>query len=178
MERKKIIAIDLDDVVFDDFVSKLLILYNKKYNDNLQLKDITDYKISKFLKPECKNIFGEFVNDEFIENLVIPQDTIDALIYLNENYIIKFVTAGHSYTMRARYNVLKKQLPFFNSSYLIMCDNKDLINYDIIIDDCLDNLKKRNVIKYCVKRAWNEGLNPNIIKYMNLHYIDKFSDIV
>lgn len=53
------------DEVINNLVEKILVEYNKQYNDSLTLNDITDWEVKKFIKPECENIFTEFGTDEF-----------------------------------------------------------------------------------------------------------------
>lgn len=52
--NNKIFAVDVDDVCLD-LNSVWLEDYNQVYNDNLKTEDITDWIITKFVKPECGN---------------------------------------------------------------------------------------------------------------------------
>ncbi|MEG1620618.1 MAG: hypothetical protein RR322_01780 [Oscillospiraceae bacterium] len=156
MWGRPIIATDLDECVFDNFVAKLLELYNAKYNDNLVFSNITDYNINKFLKPECKNIFQEFADDSFIHSLSISQGTIEFLKWANEYGELVFITAGHPNTIKSRHSVLAKNLDFYNSKYLWRGENKKLLKCDYLIDDCIDNLKGNFANTICINRPWNK----------------------
>lgn len=155
MGKHPIIATDLDDCVFDNFVTRLLELYDAKYNDNLSLSDITDYNIRNFIKPECKNIFQEFVDDAFIHSLSISQETIEFLKWANDYGELIFITAGHPYTMESRHDVLAKNLDFYSSKYLWRGENKQLFKCDYLIDDCIDNLRFNVATTICMNRPWN-----------------------
>ena len=66
--KRLTIGIDMDDVC-NNFMGALLDVYNKEYNDNIQLDDITSWDFQHLLKPECKNVFKEFCDTAFMINL-------------------------------------------------------------------------------------------------------------
>ena len=49
----KTIILDVDDVVLN-LVPNWLKLYNRDFNDNLTKEQITEWNITKFIKPEAK----------------------------------------------------------------------------------------------------------------------------
>ena len=61
INKCKTILCDVDEVI-NNLVEKILVEYNKQYNDSLTLNDITDWEVKKFIKPECENIFTEYVS--------------------------------------------------------------------------------------------------------------------
>lgn len=150
-----LIACDLDECV-NDFVQQLLPLYNKKYNDNLAYNRITQYNLSEFIKPECTQIFNEFVNDQFIDGLNVAPDAVDVLTHLSKRHEIYFVTAGHPYTLRARDGWMERTFPFYRSSNLIVCRTKQLLAMDVLIDDHELNLVGGKYKGFLINKPWNK----------------------
>lgn len=158
MKNKPVVGIDLDDVCWE-FVRPLLKNYNLRYNDNVSYEDITDWDIHQFLKPECKNIFQEFVTEDFFKELYIPVSTVGWLSALNEIADIKFVTAASSYTIPWRHDLLKRELDFFEDDMLVKLTDKKLISYDFFIDDNHENCKSVEFFDMAltlqIARPWN-----------------------
>ena len=153
------VLVDIDEVL-NNLVPTLLKKYNNKYSDNIKLKDITDYHLHKFLKPECANIFKEFVNDETIINLTVRPFAVEALTEINKNTQLYFVTAGHPSTAKARDKWLQKYFPFYSGNQLVLCRDKEIIDADLIIDDCADNIiKSRCRHKFLFDMPWNQNSN-------------------
>lgn len=175
IENKKnnkeiIVGVDLDDTLYS-FVEPLLNKYNVAYNDNLKLSDITDYKLSNFLKPDCKNIFKEFADKELFNNIKIEQYVIDELTKLNEEFTLYFVTAGAPITVRDRDKMLSRNIDWYTSSQLIICRNKELLKLDYLIDDCLGNVAKGSYKGILLTKPWNLYSN-----YPNTYRINGFNE--
>lgn len=154
MNKDIIVGVDLDDTVYP-FVAPLLEKYNKAYQDNLTTEDITNYKISQFLKPECHNIFKEFANKEFFKCITFDPKVVKALTELNEEYTLYFVTAGAPITVRDRDKMLARNLDWYTSSQLVICRDKSLLKLDYLIDDCYANCYKGDYMGIMVKQPWN-----------------------
>ena len=166
----KTIGCDLDDFTFE-FVKPVLSKYNEKYEDNVQFEDIKDYHIHTFLKSECKNIFKEVVDDEFIYNLKPIEGAKETLDYLSQHYHIYFPTAAYPSTIYARDKLLSKTFEWYRSNQLIRCEDKWLLNLDCLGDDCLSNLVNFKSNKILMSRPWNEQLPTyyinNIVRFSN-----------
>jgi 5'(3')-deoxyribonucleotidase len=174
LDRKKyIVLVDLDDTIYP-FIPKILERYNEKYSDNLTISDITNYRIKKFIKPECENIFKEFANKKLFNDITLTSDVKDTLSILNEKYNIFFTTAGHPKTTKHRDKLLSRNLPWYSTGQLISIKYKDLIWSDFLIDDCLDNFTEYSMYKGILKsQPWNiNNLPPNEIR------INDFSDVL
>lgn len=154
MGRTLIVGCDIDEVI-NLHNQVILKYYNAKYNDNVQYKDITDYKIQDFLKPECKHLFEEFCTEEFIEGLQITPEDIITLTMLNSEYELYFCTARHPHVMAATDRWLEKNLPWYHSEQLIRCKNKHILQVDYLIDDYIGNLIGGCYRKIMMTRPWN-----------------------
>lgn len=155
---KQIVGVDIDETI-NNQISAILVKYNKKYNDNLTINDITDYNIQKFLKPTCKNIFKEFCSKKFLKKLKMTQETIKALTELNDKYTLYFVTSAHPKTLEVRDKWLSKYLPWYSSKQLIVCRRKSLLQLDWLVDDCFDNLIHGTYSKILITKKWNENID-------------------
>lgn len=160
MTNKISIGIDIDETI-NCQISEILKKYNKKYDDNLIIDNITDYNIHKFLKPECKNIFKEFCTNKLLKNLIMTQDTISALTELNNKYKIYFVTSAHPKTLKTRDKWLSKNLNWYTTKQLIVCRKKSLLNLTFLIDDCFDNLIHGAYSKILVTKPWNKNIDTD-----------------
>lgn len=174
------ILIDLDDTC-TTMIEPLVTLYNKKYNDNLTKDSFPNYSLDDVLKKECKNIFAEFVNDNFFENIVeFYPNAIDSLNNLMKYCEVYFVTAGHPITLLARHKLLEKNLKYYTRDNLVSCVNKSIIDGDIIIDDCLNNIRNSDCeYKIVMEQSWNRNvkLKSNEVMFNNwieiMNYLHK-----
>lgn len=159
MNNKPIVAVDLDDTLYE-FVVPLLDKYNLRYNDRVCYDDINDWDIHQFLKPECKNIFEEFATEGFFEELFIPVGVVGWLSALNMIANIRFVTAGCSRTIPWRAKLLKRELDFFKDSMLVKLTDKSIMISDYFVDDSEATCRQviqtlPNVKVMQIARPWN-----------------------
>lgn len=160
MDSRPIVALDMDDVLYE-FVIPLLDKYNLRYDDYVRYEDITDWNIQSFLKPECKDVFEEFVTEGFFEELFVPASTAGWLSVLSEIADIRFITAGCAKTIPWRAELLKRELDFFEDKMLVKLRDKWLLKCDYFVDDNTDNVNgmciksKGQTTVFQVKRPWN-----------------------
>lgn len=176
MDNKPVVACDMDDTIFE-FVIPILDKYNLRYNDFVSYGDITNWNIHKFLKPECKNVFEEFVTEGFFEELFIPVSTVGWLSALSEIANIRFVTAGCSKTIPWRAELLKRELDFFEDSMLIKLSDKELLMCDYLIDDnpitCMKAVQTIPFVDVMqIKRPWNDDKGYEIDEALSKIAID------
>lgn len=158
MNNEPVVALDMDDTLYE-FVAPLLDRYNLRYDDWVCYWDITDWNIHQFLKPECKDIFKEFITEGFFEELSIPVSVTGWLSALNEIADVKFVTAGSSRTIPWREALLKRELDFFEDNMLAKLSDKWLLDTDYFVDDnpktCEMMQLNPHVRVYQIARPWN-----------------------
>lgn len=156
--KRPIVALDLDEVVIEGFVSSLLMEYNNEYEDTLSIDDITDYRIDQFLKPACEHFFKEFATKRFFKTLEITDDTIQAIEELESMFDVIYLTAAHPTTIRARDKLLNLYIPSYHSRQLVVCRDKSLLDGNIfaLVDDCADNVKKMKCVTVLKTMPWNQ----------------------
>lgn len=177
------ILCDIDEVA-NNLIQKLLIEYNKKYNDNLTVEDITSWYIQDFLKPECKNIFAEFCTDEFLVSLDAQpkaKETIERLMGKSAFY---FVTSTYPDHVKAKDEWLRHIFSGYDSNMLITSRDKHLIHGDILIDDCLDNFvfehSKNAPVKYNIifDKPWNKDVQEDDTKTFRVHGWEEIYELI
>jgi 5'-nucleotidase len=171
------IGIDLDSVL-NNLNEKWLEAYNKVYNDKLTINDIHSWDMTMYVKPECgKKIYG-FLNESLLETLTPLPDSIQVTKKLSEKHDLYIVTATHYKNVEVKVEWIKKYFPHINPSKIIICEDKNLINVDLLIDDAPHNIlnfpKRTIVLDY----AWNRSLPSNYPRAKNWNEIEQIINIV
>jgi 5'-nucleotidase len=156
-----LIGLDIDDTIAD-LVPQWIARYNNKYSDSLVVKEIIDWDISKFVKPEC----GKKIYDLLIKNLyddVLPVfGAIKGIHALREEghkiaYVTSFcpTTAGRKYEWLNQYHLLEKEDIYMETTQKgTTCKS---LRIDIMVDDNAETIQ--NLYKTCTgilyNRSWN-----------------------
>lgn len=154
MSRRKRIGFDMDEVL-NDLIWQVVQIYNKTYRQNLNYYKIEQYDITHYLVPQCKNIFREFCNDEFMLRLHVEPTAVETLNYLASKHDINFITAGYPETETVRGQWLASHFKFFKPSMLIMESEKQKWDGDLLLDDFEQNLIGGGYLGLLMNRPWN-----------------------
>ena len=138
----KTLMIDMDNVITDGKVFEMIesrINRKIKNNDTFFLQDLLEDK-SEF--------FNDLKTTDIYADSVLIKDCYEVLEKLNNKYDIYIVTSyiwDNEYEFSAnnlknKYNYLRKELPFISPEKYIFTTNKQLLRFDIAIDDRLVNL--------------------------------------
>lgn len=172
MNRKLRIGFDLDNVI-NNLAETLIEVYNRDANDNLTLDQITKYKIDNFTKPGYK--ISDYLKDPALWMRVLPiYQSQEYLKILNDDYDVRIISASHLGDMPTKYRWIKTYFPFIKREQIWTVFDKDWVNVDILVDDCLDNLTgdhKKIVLNY----PWNNTDDKSI--YRAYSFADIFSII-
>ena len=161
----KKILIDFDDVIYDLF-GEGLELYNKKYNRNLTINDITEYKASKKLL-ECLE-----------EVKYTMMDKKNAIFYIKElikYYDVYIVTASLRGHLCEKFDWIEKYLPEIGYNKTIVAKDKHMILGDIIRDDYAVNIIGHNA-EY--RFLYNMPYNRQIIESDKIIKINDLGDVI
>lgn len=165
-EKRLTILCDIDEVI-NNLVSRLIRVYNRKYEDNLTIDEMVDYDLRKFVKPECEDIFDEFCTDDLIADLEIQPKAKEVIEELSKRHNIYFLTSTFPKNIYIKDKWLKKMIPGYDSTHLIMCVNKFMVHGDILIDDYLENFARKRFIGEPVKynlifdKPWNRDFEED-----------------
>lgn len=146
--KNKRIFVDVDEVCAH-LGNEWVYRYNTKYNDNLQYESVTDWDISKFVKPECGGKMFEFLHETDLYKNVQPIEGalvgVEALRSLD--YRVIFATATNMFQAGQKLRWLHEhgfitKLEHGNQSkdYIEVCD-KHLLSGHALIDDYPKNLE-------------------------------------
>ena len=183
MKRK--IAVDIDNTIWD-LVSPWIDLYNRSYDDNVEREDITRYDFFTITSKASREEILNFLSTEDIWQSVEPyKESYEYLEKLNNEYELYIVTNTSYKTPKAKFDRLFSLFPFLSEDQLVIISNKQLLNIDIMVDDCMDHLCGGNFIKFLIDEPYNrnECEDKEIIRvknlkevYMYLNNIEKKDD--
>ena len=172
MNNKLRICIDLDNIL-NNLTETLLEFYNRDYQDNLTLEDITEYKMDKFVKKGCK-ITDYFKSDELWMRVLPIKQAQEYLKILNQDYDLRIVTASHLGDMPTKYRWIKVFYPFLKREQIWTVFDKQWIDCDILVDDCEGNLIEGNYYKIILDYPFNrkaDDIKENIFRAYNFEDI-------
>ena len=173
--------VDMDNVITD---GKFLDLINEFLGSNYKLNDFKNYYLQEIIKDRKKE-FWEYVKERnFYEDVVLFDGCFEVLKKLNEKYDIYIVTSYlwndcidlSGDNLCNKYYFLRKMLPFIKPEKYIFTTNKRLINFDIRIDDKLDNVVTSDTS--LLFTAWhNRDLNEQFLKSINVIRVNDWYEI-
>ena len=137
-----IILVDMDDTIENlrpAWIKKL----NEKYGTNIDACNIEKWDLDEYFPKLTRDqIFSPIFEENFWETVTPKLDAIEYLTRLyNEGFNLYLVTASHYRTLTEKFEkALFPYFPFFTEDKIIICDNKQLINGHVLIDDAVHNL--------------------------------------
>jgi 5'(3')-deoxyribonucleotidase len=159
-----IIAVDVDDVVAE-MVSVLLSRYNKDWADNLAIDQITEWDLTKFVKPECgARVFSYFENPSLYDDVKPVPGALAGVDGLRaDGHRVVFVTAAAIGTAGAKLDWLRRhgflEPNFTSANDYVECRDKSLILADVLLDDAVHNITAFKGWGILFDRPWNRGVN-------------------
>ena len=152
------IAVDFDETLFPT-LSKVIEIYNKRYDDTLSLDAITTYNLYESLPSQVADRLLElFTDKEVYDNLQPYKGSVKALQTLaNNGYEIYIATATSSKNLEWKEQLLRRYFPFIQKENLIRIHNKKLLNVDVFIEDNLDTLTQTFADRICFDQPWNRS---------------------
>ena len=153
----KKIAIDFDSTLFPT-MEKVLEVYNRRHNANIELSQITMYNLhDNFEASIADELMELFVEKEVYFSLQPYKGAVRAVKALVEQgHEIYIATSTDVRNMEWKDELIKKHLPFIPRNNLIRIHNKALLNVDVLVEDKLDNLKSTFADRVCFNQPWNE----------------------
>ena len=138
----KTLMIDMDNVITDGKVFELI-----ESRINRKIKDNDTFFLQNLLENK-KEFYEQIKTTDIYADSELIKDCYEVLEKLNNKYDIYIVTSyiwDNEYEFSAnnlknKYNYLRKELPFISPEKYIFTTNKQLLRFDIAIDDRLVNL--------------------------------------
>ena len=151
------IAFDFDETLFPT-LEKVLEIYNKRHNTNIELTTITTYNLyENFSSDTADELLSIFVDKDVYSNLQPYKGAVKAVKTIVERgHEVYIATSTDVRNMEWKEELLQKHFPFIPKGNLIRINNKSLLNVDVLIDDCLGNLKSTFADRVCFNQSWNQ----------------------
>lgn len=161
---KLTVAVDADGVLYD-LLGPWIELYNKEYDDSLNVDDIDQYDVTKFVKCSKEELCGLLRREEIWENIQLYDGVYEAIEKLNGHPMVDLViaTATSYRDCSIKFDKIFSMLPMLNERQLIITSRKDLIKANFLIDDWEENLKHMiptYEVPILVNRTYNRSF-PN-----------------
>lgn len=153
------IGIDFDNIL-NNLNECWLQRYNNDYNDNLTIEDIKSWDVHKYTK-NGEEIYTYLTEDLFASLSPLPH-SIEVTEKLQRKHELFVVTATFPENMKVKMEWLEKYFPHIPYDNVFICQRKDLVNVDLLIDDApfniLDFPGKTIVMDY----AWNRNVKKGV----------------
>lgn len=141
-KTKLTIALDVDGVLAN-LVQRVLDWYNQDCRDTVRHEDITDWDISKFVKPDSKDYIYSLLGTGYIYETVRPYpfawDLVANLRHLGHRVV--FVTTPFKGTEGRKLQWLVNHKMLKDSADYMEAHDKSLVRADILLDDGIHNLR-------------------------------------
>ena len=134
---RKRIAIDMDETICDT-LARHLDWYNTEFQQNLTKADLYATKIyQKVPEAHVARVRAYPDNPAFFEEIPPHPHAIEIIEELHGRYEIVIATAAmeHPASFAAKYDWLRKYLPFLSPMNFIFCGKKSVVQADFLIDD-------------------------------------------
>lgn len=157
--RKPIIAVDMDDTICH--LVKRAIYYNNIAFPTHQLRyeEMVFFDSTHLRHPNSTHEVFYCRPGLFEELELYDEFVVEEMKKLNQAYDIIIVTAADPSTVVEKWNWLQKHMPFITDKQFITCRRKNLLQFDLLIDDGPHNLVPaiaagRKVL--CIPHPWNK----------------------
>ena len=154
------ILCDMDGVVGNIMVQWLK-WYNEDYHDDLKEEDVTEWEIDNFVKPEAKAHIFKYLNiGGFFRSAVpYPDAKVGIRMLLNMGSDVWFVTkstARAQSLMPEKMEWVDEHYPTIGHKKIIFCQQKSMVNGDMMIDDYVKNFEGFEGARVLFSRPWNQ----------------------
>lgn len=178
------IAVDIDEVIAS-FLEGFLKVYNKKYNTDTSVDEMSSYKFWECLpitEEETNSICDEFYASEHFESVGLVKMAVESIKKLSANHEIIFVTSRPVSVKGKTENFIKKHFPnipvkiFFSSDYYggeltksQICDDQGV---DFLVEDnkyYAFDCAKNGTCVFLLDKPWNKNHeeHTNLVKVNN-----------
>ncbi|MEI7024100.1 5' nucleotidase, NT5C type [Paenibacillus sp. y28] len=156
--KKPIIAVDMDDTICH-LVKRAIYHNNNEFPTHpLRYEDMFDWNTDHLRHPDSTHevFFGRPGLYEELE--LLDDDVVGEMEKLHAAYDVIIVTAAEPRTVVEKWNWLQKHMPFIPFNNFFTCRRKNLIEFDLLIDDGPHNLipaQEEGKKVLCIPHPWN-----------------------
>ena len=135
---------------------------NDHYNTDVSYEDISEWKIYKFFEGIPKEeVYKPLFEEEFWKTVTPKLDAIKYMNILNEEgYDIYLCTSTDYRNVRVKFeSIVQKYFPYISWNKVIVCNKKQMISGDILIDDGVHNLVGGSYLKILLTTPHNRSFD-------------------
>lgn len=176
MNQNKItLLIDQDDVLAE-YIRGLLLAYNKKFSTTIQYDACISW--------DLHSIFGENVEEvmhepDLFRSLEPVKDALLVFKRLFDSglFDMYIVTAADPRCVEAKFEWIRRHLPFFPEDHVIICKKKYMIKGDYLLDDGMHNIEdfeRNGGIPVIFERPHNKNKGDHLQRVTNWLSFERF----
>ena len=171
------IMVDIDGCI-NNLVDRALEMYNAEANKQIQVSDIVTYNFYDCLpKEDADGICELFKRKELWDSLSPAHNSQAGLkTLIDRGHKIYLATATDPNNFAYKTEWLCAYFPFIDINNVIRIMDKSLLNVDVMIDDCLDNLTKGIYERIVIDHPWNRDSSKDYS--YDIHRAYDFKDVV
>jgi len=136
-ERRKIIAVDMDEVIADT-LGEHLGRYNREFGEAVTTDDLQGKWLWEHVPPARIEALERYMNStEFFGVLDVMPESQRVLEKLQTKYDIFIASAAMEVpqSFNAKFRWLGEHFPFIPHSHIVFCGDKSILHADYLIDD-------------------------------------------
>lgn len=180
----KKLMVDMDNCITDAYFIETV---NDFLHTNYQMKDQTNFYLQQLVPEEQREEYWKYMLEHtFYGDCPLIDKAFKALKILNEKYEL-YITTAYCYkdsnpdisgkVLKDKYDYLKEKIPFISPEQYIFIDNKNLIHWDIAIDDRINNLK--NADQKLLMNAWhNQDISDEELEKQGIIRVSGWDEIL
>jgi 5'(3')-deoxyribonucleotidase len=144
MSHRKIICIDMDEVIADA-LGEHLVRYNRDFGLNVTPQDLHGKWIWDYIPPTHVDTVAQYMlTDDFFSVLDVMPESQRVIERLQSRYDIFIATAAMEVpsSFTPKFNWLARHFPFIPPTHIVFCGDKSILRGDYLIDDNPRQLKR------------------------------------
>lgn len=146
---------DIDNTLWD-LIRPWIRTYNYIYNDDIIYDDITMYEFFKITSKATKEDMLNILNTEPFWDLVQPyKHSYEYLNKLNKEFDVYIITSTSYKTTHKKFDMFFKYFDFIDEHQLVITSRKQMVNVDVMIDDCPKSLEYGSYHKLLIDAPYN-----------------------
>lgn len=139
MERKYTLLIDQDDVLAE-YIKGVTQAYNEKYETHIDAEECVSWNLYSVFGEEVETVMHEPVLFRHLEPVKDALEVFERL-YRSDLFEMYIVTAANPSCVEAKFEWIRKYLPYFPEDRVIICKKKFMIKGDFLLDDGMHNIE-------------------------------------
>ena len=135
--RRKVICVDMDEVIADALGEHLL-RYNRDFGSNITVKDLHGRWIWDYIPQERQQALYDYMcSEDFFAVLGVMPEAQRVLQRLQTRYDVYIATAAMEVpsSFNAKFRWLAEHFPFIPPARIVFCGDKSILHGDYLIDD-------------------------------------------